>query len=190
MLLRISCKFRYNNKLCFMRNIFLAAVFSGIAALIFLNSCYKGEGGRRGCARSVYSSGTVIALSFINKDSVNLLSTKFLEAKDIEVRYGNTLTVVDTEPFYHGDDQTSLKYISFFTPDKIGENNLTITVKGTSHLLTFNQKLIPAGCAGPRYDLSDFKLDSKAIEPVLVSEAVYFRGNKGTATFPKIYIVL
>ncbi|MGC4235209.1 MAG: hypothetical protein QM594_19720 [Niabella sp.] len=174
-----------------MRNTFLTVVFSGVAALIFLNSCDKRSGGE-GCLipRSVYSHGTVIALSFINKDSANLLSAKALEAKDIEVTYGNTFAVVDTVLLYHGNDPTSLKYIAFWKPDKVGDNSFTVTIKGTPHLLTFNQTLIPAGCVGPQYDLSDFKLDNKTVEPIWASEAVYFRGNKGTSTFSKIYIVL
>ncbi len=172
-----------------MRSKFLATSFFAILVLTFFTGCDK-RGGGGGCLtkRSVYANGTMIALAFVNKEGVNLLNNKELQSKDIELKYGNT--TVDTLLLYSGVDRTALKYISFYNLGNVGENNLTINLKGTSHSVTFNQKLVPGNCAGPNFDLSNFKLDNKITDPVLISETVYIRGNKIQATFPTLYIII
>lgn len=172
-----------------MRNRLLIPWVFVIAVIMLLNSCDK-RSGEGGCVllRSVYSNGIPVAFSFISKDSVNLLTTKEVQAKDIDLKYGNSN--VDTVLLYKGNEPGSLKYVSFWGWDNTGENSLIISVKGVPHTLSFTHKLVPGGCAGPKQDLSNFKVDGQAVEPVLVSEPLYVFGSKRNINFLKLYIVL
>ncbi|MCH5716550.1 hypothetical protein [Niabella hibiscisoli] len=60
-----------------MRNTFLITLFLATAMISIFTGCNKRSGGR-GCdvSRTVYSREVAMVLSFINKDSINLLTTK------------------------------------------------------------------------------------------------------------------
>ncbi|GEM_PF-3474579 len=172
-----------------MRNRFLMALFLATAMISIFTGCDKRSGGR-GCdvSRTVYSKEMAIVLSFISKDSINLLTTKEVQPKDIAVKYGSV--DVDTLLVYDANNPQTLKYLSVLNFSKTGENTLTIFVKGIPHTLSFNNKWGPGGCAGPKQYLSDFKVDGKVVKSVLTSEQVYTRGTKMNMNFIKLYFIL
>ena len=168
-----------------MKKIFLVSL-SILVTMVWM-SCSKQGGGSCATPRTVYAPGIPIMLSFINDDSLNLLESGTLKASDIDIKYGNSPAT--TMLIYDGNHPSTLKYIAVMDADKVGDNQFTILINGDSHSLSFHKKLVPGGCAGPKSDLSDFKVDLQPVEPVVAPESLFLNNYTITTSLPKIYVL-